>query len=171
MNKEELLNEIEKTKQHLTNLEKMLKEHKDERWKPKDGEIWFYLNTYLEAVEDYFLSSSETARLNYKNYNCFPTREQAELEAEKILVRRQLEDIARRLNKGEEIDWSDEGQTKYFIFFDCKTQLIERDGNLRNKIQGVVYCLDNNFRKIAIQEIGEERLKKYLKGEEWQIKR
>lgn len=34
-----------------------------------------------------------------------------------------------------------------------------------NTIQGVVYCLDKNFLNIAIQEIGEERLKKYLRGE------
>ena len=115
---------------------------------------------------DYQNDNFTTDIKRYDFYNCFQTREQAEQEAEKILVRRQLEDIARRLNKGKEIDWSDEDQTKYFILLDCKTQLIERDGNLRNKIQGVVYCLDNNFRKIAIQEIGEKRLKKYLRGED-----
>ena len=33
------------------------------------------------------------------------------------------------------------------------------------KFQGVVYCLDTWFLDVAIQEIGEERLKKYLRGE------
>lgn len=28
-----------------------------------------------------------------------------------------------------------------------------------------VYCIDRNFLNIAIQEIGEERLMRYLKGE------
>ena len=163
MNKEELLNEIEKTKQHLTNLEKMLKEHKDERWKPKDGENWFYLNTYLEAVEDYFLSSSETARLNYKNYNCFPTREEAELEAEKILVRRQLEDIARCLNKGEEFDWGDGNQCKWYIVYNTNFGF-ETYSVFENTVQGIVYCLDKNFLNAAIKEIGEGRLIKYLRG-------
>lgn len=162
MNKQEILNEINKTKEHLANMEKMLAKC-DELWEPEKGEMFYYLNSYNIAIAETWDSSDSDAE-HYNIYNYFKTREQAEQEAEKILVRRMLEDIARRLNKGKEIDWSDESQTKYFILLDCKTQLIERDGNLRNKIQGVVYCLDNNFRKIAIQEIGEERLKAYLGG-------
>lgn len=164
MNKQEILDEINKTKEHLTNMEKMLKECEYERWKPKEGEKYYYVNTYNEVK---FVAWCNDACSNgIKNvYNYFQTHEQAEQEAEKILVRRQLEDIAKRLNEGREIDWSDEEQEKYFIFLDCRTQRIERDYNLRSKIQGVIYCLDDNFRKIAIQKIGEERLKKYLKGE------
>lgn len=164
MNKQEILDEINKTKKHLINMEKILKECEYERWKPEPNEEYYWIDASLRiyAAKNFnFPSDINTI----KAYNCFQTRKQAEAEAEKILVRRQLEDIAKRLNKGKMIDWNDEDQTKYFILLDCKTQLIERDGNLRNKIQGVVYCLDDNFRKIAIQEIGEERLKKYLRGE------
>lgn len=164
MNKQEILNEINKTKEHLANMEKMLEECGD-RWKPKDNEQYWHITDYGTVNYTLFTPKNQNDNMRFKNYNCFQTREEAEQESEKVLIRRQLEDIARRLNKGKEIDWSDEDQTKYFILLDCKTQLIERDGNLRNKIQGVVYCLDNNFRKIAIQEIGEERLEKYLRGE------
>ena len=164
MNKEEILKEIKKTKQHLTGLEQMLEKCGCERWKPEPNEEYYYVNQVSEVFKDVNDGVDVDAK-RYKAYNCFRTKKQAEQEAEKILVRRMLEDIARRLNKGQKIDWCDEDQTKSFIFFDCKTQLIERDGNLRNKIQGVIYCLDNNFRKIAVQEIGEERLKKYLRGE------
>ena len=163
MNKQEIIDEINKTKEYLANLEKILKECEYERWKPEPNEEYYYVNqvsTTSRAVNDEF--DIDAARC--RTYNCFETEEEAKAEAEKILVRRQLEDIARRLNKGRKIDWNNYDQTKYFILLDCKTQLIERDGNLRNKIQGVVYCLDNNFRKIAIQEIGEKRLKKYLRG-------
>lgn len=38
MDKKEILDEIEKTKEHLANMEKMLQECKYERWKPKQGE-------------------------------------------------------------------------------------------------------------------------------------
>ena len=100
-----MLKEIEKTKQHLTDLEEMLSECKYERWKPKDNEELYYVNTYLEVIYDYFYSGCDLDRLNYKNYNCFQTYKQAEAEAKKILVRRQLENIARRLNKGEKPDW------------------------------------------------------------------
>lgn len=70
MNKEEILKEINKAKEHLSNMQKMLKEC-SERWKPE--------------------------------------------EAENILVRRQLEDIARRLNKGTKIDWNNYNQAKHCI--------------------------------------------------------
>lgn len=167
--KQKILNDIEEAQHKLDEARKKLDEYNTEykRWKPKEGENYYYITAIGEVIGSCNLPENNKTILtkHYSFYNCFKTREQAEAEAEKILVRRQLEDIARRLNKGQEIDWSDEEQTKSFIFLDCKTQLIERDSNLRNKIQGVVYCLDNNFKKIAIQEIGEERLKKYLRGE------
>ena len=99
-----------------------------------------------------------------KFYNCFKSEKQAEAEAEKILVRRQLEDIARRLNKGQEIDWNDNNQLKYCIGFDFPFNVINI-GALYRKLQGSVYCLSDEFKDVAIQEIGEERLKKYFKGE------
>ena len=166
--KQKILNDIEEAQCKLDEAHKKLDEYNTgyKRFKPKNNEVYYYVISNGMVGRDYQNDNFTTDIKRYDFYNCFKTREQAEVEAENILVRRQLEDIARRLNKGKEIDWSNEDQTKYFILLDCKTQLIERDGNLRNKIQGVVYCLDNNFRKIAIQEIGEERLKKYLRGED-----
>ena len=163
MNKQEILDEINNTKQHLTNMEKMLGEC-SERWKPNSCDAYYYIDAFGNVLSQIETGHSSDSAF-WKSYNCFQTREQAETEAEKILIRRMLEDIARRLNKNEKIDWSDEDQTKSFIFLDCKTQLIERDYNLRDKIQGVVYCLDKNFKDVAIKEIGAERLKKYLRGE------
>lgn len=159
MNKEEILKEIEKTKQHLTNMEKMLKEC-DERWKPKDNEKFWYIDSSGSVNYSLFMSETES---RFKNYNCFQTREQAEQEAENILIRRQLEDIARRLNKGKEIDWYDSEQSKYCIELYCNN--IITNFYLAHKTQGTVYCLDKNFKDVAIQEIGKERLKKYLRGE------
>lgn len=163
MNKEEILQEIEKTKKHLTNLEKMLKEHKDERWKPKPSEEYYCVDDGNDVRRVIFNIVDVYDRDRIKTYNCFPTREQAELEAEKILIRRQLEDIARRLNKGEEIDWYDNEQPKHCIelFFNS----IVTNFYYSHRTQGTVYCLDENFKDVAIQEIGEERLKKYLRGE------
>ena len=148
MNKQELQNEINKTKEHLANMEKMLAECEYERWKPEEGEkYWYITNSNQVTQTDYTSTRSYKYEDDYQRcltYNCFQTREQAETEAEKILVRRILEDIARRLNKINKIDW-------------CR--------ECRCTVQGSVYCLDINFYKVAIQEIGEERLKKYLRGE------
>lgn len=162
MNKQEILDEINKTKEHLANMENMLEECEDEIWKPRAGEEYYYLDFGLKiyAVKNFNYPSDIRA---IKAYNCFRTKKQAELEAEKILVRRQLEDIARRLNKGRKIDWNNGNQIKYSIYFS-----FNKIGYIfccHQKEQGVVYCLDTDFYKVAIQEIGEERLKAYLRGE------
>lgn len=163
MNKEEILNEIEKTKEYLANMEKMLEECECVRWTPIDSEMYYFVDSYGKIVADMFCSADSIDSQRYKNYNCFQTREQAETEAEKILVRRMLEDIARRLNKGIKIDWYDNEQSKYCIELYCND--IITNFYYGHKTQGAVYCLDENFKDVAIQEIGEERLKKYLIGE------
>ena len=162
MNKEEILQEIEKTKKHLANMEKMLKEH-NESWKPKPSEEYYYVDDGNDVRRVKFNIMSAYDRDRIKTYNCFPTREQAEQEAEKILIRRQLEDIARCLNKGEEFDWSDENQYKWYIVYNTTFGFATYSVS-ENTVQGVVYCLDKNFLNTAIKEIGEGRLIKYLRG-------
>lgn len=164
MNKQEILNEINKTEEHLANMKKMLVECEHERQKPEKGKMFYYLNSYNTAIPETWDADCADAA-HYDIYNCFKTREQAEAEAEKILVRRMLEDIARRLNKGETIDWDDEDTKKYFIRFNYYNNRIELDHSFRHKFHGAIYCLNKNFSNVAVQEIGEERLKKYLRGE------
>lgn len=163
MNKQEILDEINRTKQHLTNMENMLKECGD-RWKPEPNEEYYYVNQVSEMAKDINDETDIDVR-RYKAYNCFRTKEQAKLEAEKILVRRQLEDIARRLNKGEKPDWIKCYQKKYHLGYDQINSKITLECRTTIIAQGTVYCLDDNFLDVAIQEIGEERLKKYLRGE------
>lgn len=162
MNKQEIIDEINKTKEHLINMEKMLEECEYKRWKPNSCDPYYYIDAFgnvLSQIESGHYSDNAF----WENYNCFQTREQAEQEAEKILVRRQLEDIAKRLNKGQEIDWNDENQYKWYItyntLFGFATYSIAE-----NTTQGVVYCLDKNFLNTAIKEIREGRLIKYLRG-------
>lgn len=162
MNKQEKIDEINKTKEHLANMEKMLAKC-DEMWEPEKGEMFYYLNSYNIAIAETWDSSDSDAE-HYNIYNYFKTREQAEQEAEKILVRRMLKDIARRLNKGRKFDWYDDTQTKFFLFYHWKFNTIKLNSHYSFKGENV-YCLDKNFLDIAIQEIGEERLKAYLRGE------
>ena len=165
MNKEEILSEIKKTKEHLANMEKMLKDCECERWKPKPSQEYYYVDSgnYVRRVNFNTMNTYDRDRI--KAYNCFQTREQAETEAEKILVRRMLEDIARRLNKGNKIDWNNSKQFKYYICIDSCDNEIIWSREIQYISQGVVYCLDMDFRNVAIKEIGEERLIKYLRSE------
>ena len=161
--KQEILNEIKKTKEHLANLEKMLEKCEYERWRPRGGDIYYYISEVCTVIESRSWADC-IVNEHYRCYNVFKTEEEAQQEAEKILVRRQLEDIARRLNKGQEIDWNDNNQLKYCIGFDFPLNIISI-GALYRKLQGSVYCLSDEFKDVAIQEIGEERLKKYFRGE------
>ena len=164
MDKEEILKEIEKTKEHLVNMEKMLKEC-DERWKPKDFSPYFYVDSCMKIEESNFYNDTYIHSERYNTYSTFKTKKEAQQEVEKILVRRQIEDIARRLNKGNKIDWNDKEQIKYSICLDAINNEIIWDNEVQYISQGIVYCLDMNFYNVAIQEIGEERLKAYLRGE------
>lgn len=161
MNKEELEREIIRTKEQLTKLQQALKDKEYERWKPKDNEMFWYIDS--SGFVNYSLFMPETES-RFKNYNCFQTREQAEAEAEKILVRRQLEVIAKCLNKGGKIDWGDDSQPKFYLYYNYCSENIKYGIYYHSKIAGVVYCLTEKLLDIAKEEIGEERLIKYLKG-------
>ena len=166
MDKQELQKEIEKPRARLANMEKMLEQCEYERWKPEKKETYYFVNSWSE-VEDTWRSSINFIpdKKRYNAYNCFKTKEQAKQESEKILVRRMLEDIARRLNKGKKIDWGNLSQSKYFIYLNNEDDELGYNYSGLHKFQGVVYCLKEDFLKVAIQEIGEERLKMYLRGE------
>ena len=162
MNKQEIIDKIKKTKEYLANLENMLKECESERWKPIDGDIYYYISEACTVIKSRTWAHYIVDE-HYRCFNCFRTEEEAQAEAEKILVRRQLEDIARRLNKEQKIDWNNGKQFKYYICIDsCDNEIIwGRDTQYIS--QGVVYCLDMDFCNVAIKEIGEGRLIKYLR--------
>lgn len=166
MNKVEILKEIEKTKQHLTNMEKMLEdkewEEKAQRWKPKSNERYWYVTSTNHTAQTDFVMGDDFQR--WLIYNCFKTEKEANQETEKLLIRRQLEAIAQRLNKGRKIDWASTTQRKYLIYFNHCCDRIELDNSRVHQIQGVIYCLDEKFLDVAVKEIGETRLMRYLKG-------
>ena len=172
MNREQILNEIEKTKQHLANMEKMLEdkewEEKAQRWKPKANEKYWYVTSTNHTAQTDFVSTgcykTEDDFQRWLIYNCFKTEKEANQEAENLLIRRHLQDIARRLNRGRKIDWNNQEQDKYFIRFSYWEDRIRLETCWKNKVQGVIYCLDKKFLDVATQEIGKERLEKYLKG-------
>lgn len=163
MNKEQILEEINKTKEHLANMEKMLEECEYKKWKPEAGDEYYFVTSALKVwIDTNYNTCPDIERAGA--YNCFRTAEEAKEEAEKILVRRMLEDIARRLNKGQKIDWDDYNQSKYSICLHDNNN-VATGISFTSKTQGAVYCLSADFLDVAIQKISKERLMKYLRGE------
>lgn len=163
MNKQKILEEIHKAEKHLANMKKALKEYKYRKWKPEINETYFYLTGNLKPFP--FKNYGDACNIEaLKNFNCFKIEEEAKKEAENILVRRMLEDIAKRLNRGEKIDWNNYNQFKFSLYYNYERNILDYTMDCKYRKQGTVYCLDQNFLDVAVKEIGRERLIKYLKG-------
>ena len=145
-------------------MEKLLEKWEYRRWKPSKGEEYWIVDS-LGMADNEIWTNSNSDPHRYDFYNCFQTREEAEQEAEKILITRQLETIATRLNDGRKIDWNNKQQVKYCICLNVVDNEVIWYSKVQYTTQGAVYCLDRNFYKEAIQEIGLERLIKYLRSE------
>ncbi len=161
-NLEEKIKEIEK---HLEELKVQLtEENKKDKYKRKRDDNYWFLNCIGESVMAYDYYEDED-NFNYNIGNYFETEEQAKNYKERLLIEQELRDIARELNKGEEIDWDNTNQDKYYIEYSFYGDGILYSFHSYTKIQGTIYCLDINFKHVAIERIGKERLTKYLKGE------
>lgn len=87
-------------------------------------------------------------------------------DIENFLVYQQLKNISQRLNIERKHDYS---LFSVILYYNEETKEIEQITKFElihnNNYQlGVIECLDGRFKDIAIQEIGKERLIKYLKG-------
>ena len=93
----------------------------------------------------------------------YATKEARDKAVFKMEIETKHKNIAERLNNGRKIDWEDEDQNKYEIYYDYIRKKIECRAFCYCKDQGVIYCLNKNFLKVAKKEIGEEDLIKYFK--------
>ena len=163
-NLEERIKEIEKQLQELK--EQLTEENNKYKRKRLDyGDYYWFLNNLGEAVMAFDDYNEYEDNFKYLIGNYFETEKEAKNYKEKLLIEQELRDIAMELNKGEEINWQDINQPKYCLYYRLKGELIDYSAIYNNKIQGTIYCLDENFKDVVIKRIGEERLTRYLKGE------
>lgn len=81
-------------------------------------------------------------------------------------IQQKLQIIAEALNKrmGQTIDFN-KYQSRYYLAYDHNTKSIMQLVNANQiKVGGVIYCLHQDFKKIAVDKIGEKELEKYLKS-------
>ena len=152
-NLQNALNKVQEDLKNLNNCEKFV---------PKDDEGYWFIDDEGDILCDSNDDATDKNRIDF--YNCFRTEKEAKYEKEKILVRRMLENIANRLNEGKEIDWYN-NKKKFFISYDRDEGVLCCTNTVNLQIAGVVYCIGFKFLEVAKEEIGEERLIKYVKGE------
>lgn len=155
---EELSKELEELKCELDK-EKLSNTQMNTRWRAKGSENFYYFTSCGEIYANCD-GYCDTDNRRYELGDYFETEEEAKKAVEKIKIYTQLKDLALRLNKGEEIDWTNDDQTKYYIYYDHETMQLDYKSSWSFQWIGQIYCLDENFLEEAKREIEEENLMK-----------
>ena len=148
--------------------EKQIKEYlgikETKRWKPKSGEnYWYIMHCGTVATthwSDYCDLDAEFFAMN----NCFKTKEEAEFALEKIKVYLELKNFADENN--DSIDWNDERQRKYTIYYDYSDPGLAITDYHHMAHIGTIYFSSVELAQKALKKIGEKRIEKYLFGVE-----
>lgn len=162
------MNSLEYLKKEIKNLENMINELENKGnnnyKRPRYKDYYCLIDTGgIAYVKD---QNDKIDDFRFKIGNYFKIEESIENYKEKLLIEQELRDIARELNKGEEIDWDNYIQKKYFLEYDfLSSNIVCYKYSTFIKRQGTIYCLNENFKNVAIEKIGKERLTRYLKGE------
>lgn len=121
---------IELSTETVENLKKQLLPKKELGWKPKYKEEYYYVCSDGN-VGNTFWYKYDTDNHRYNTGNCFKTREQAKkykayLEDD---TQKQLALIRQYaiMNDDFEADWNDEGQLKYFLYYDNMDDMWRED--------------------------------------------
>lgn len=136
---------------------------KSKMWKPKYGELFFYISGRGYIFSSMWINSY-ICNEYYSIGNCFKTKEEAEFALEKVRVETELRCFAEENNECE-INWADKKQEKWFILYNCKEGIINRTYAYDFCINNI-YFTSEEITKQAIKSIGKERLKKYYFGVE-----
>ena len=162
---QELEQNINSIKEELSKLEEKLKTLKSGagRQMPENGDIYYFIGGTTVYEDKWTNDSCDQQRFN--SYNYFKTEEEAQREIDRRLIKAKLNEIANRLNGGQVIQWNSAIQRKYYLNLDSEESSLHLNFSIIDKIEGVTYCLSQDFLEVAADEIGEECLVKYIKGE------
>ena len=168
---EELKRKYEELGKEIEKLEK----EETTRWRAKKGEKYYSVGLFLkenlrigEYIPEYesfnFEQNDTIDNFNYKTRNYFKTKEEAEKYKERLKTYYDLMDLADELNNGEKIDWKNDKQRKYFIYYHVLDDRLYCSCATYTKNLGQIYCLDPDFQVKALEIIGEDKLKNLFIG-------
>ena len=164
---QELEQNISSIKEELSKLEEKLKTFKSRvgRQMPENGDIYYFIGGVRASVFENKWTNDSYDQQRFNSYNCFKTVEEAQKEIDRRLIKAKLNEIANRLNGDLVIMWNSAIQRKYYLNLDSEESSLHLNFSIIDKIEGVTYCLSQDFLEVAVEEIGEECLVKYIKGE------
>lgn len=159
---QELEQNISNIKEELGKLEEKLKTLKSGvgRQIPKNGDTYYFIN--FKVYKDRWANDSFDQQ-RFNSYNYFKTEEEGQKEIGRRLIKAKLNEIANRLNGGQDIKWDSAVQRKYYLTLSNEGSL-NLSFSLIDKTEGATYCLSQDFLEIAVDEIGEQVLLDYMKN-------
>lgn len=155
--------DVELTEEQEKHIKEYLGFKESKKWKPKEGEKYFYLDSSGTIDYDTYIKVDVDIYRVFTN-NCFKTKEEAEYRLEQIKVYNELKNFADENN--EEIDWENTNKLKYFIRLDRCTNLLVCDSYFSTQYIGQIYFSSKELAQRALVKVGAERIKKYLFGVE-----
>lgn len=135
-------------------------EEKKKYWTPKEKEKYFYIEDCMGVSDDRNVQAPiDYCRFNIGNF--FKTKIEAEHMVEKLEVIHELQKFAYENNE-REIDWNNFSQTKFYLIYDSEVNNILVDYSSCTRTNSFnIYFTSFKIAKRAIEEIGEDRIKKY----------
>lgn len=154
-----------KLKRKLEELQKEKEQpkQKNKKWVPQIDGVYYMVDNG-GGIQELDWEDMEYDQWRLSQGNCFETEEQAEQYLENLKTKAELKALADELNGDEVIDWIDESQKKFNIYYDYAMFELRQKEMCDNRSQGTIYCLDSKFLKEAIDRIGEERLIEMIKA-------
>lgn len=132
---------------------------KNKVWKPEENEAYYY--SYSDGhIEKATCDNGNMDKNRYAIGNCFKTKEEAEFALERQKVITELKRFAMEHNE-KEIDWSNRCQNKHFLYFNHDKNRTCISACTYSQYAQCIYYTSIEIARAAIQEIGEERIKKY----------
>lgn len=158
VNIEEVKNEYLKQLEELkSKIEELKQEYEsDNRWKPKLGEDYWWVDVDGELYKDKW-DNGEFDNNLFNHTDIFPTEEQAEFDRERKRIRRELMKYSKEFESGGD-NWTIRYDHNYGIFITYYIRYIQ--------VPFTIYFESKEITRKAIKEVGEDRIKKYLFGVE-----
>lgn len=136
-------------------IEKIPHKHKSV-WDLKEGDKYYYINCYGE-IDSTFYDCDEDVDI-IKCGNAFLTEKEARFEVE----RRKCEAVLLKYGTRDMISLGDKYTKRYYIGYDYNANKIEYYFRYFLGLQGTIYFESEELAQKAADEVGEDRLKKYI---------
>ena len=123
--------------------------------KPLKGQEYYCI--VHGAVCKYTWDTDPTDDIMFSQHDCY-TKENADIALSILQAKAELQNIATELNDGRVIDWGDEEQFKFDIYFNHQLNYFLQS-NSKECQYSCIYCIEHRFKEVALERMGEEKLK------------